>query len=77
MAKTLTRERVMALLDHISIRERKVLDLRFGLHDEKSHTLAEVSKKMKVSRERIRQIEVVALKKLRKLAATQEKNEQE
>ena len=77
MAKTLIRERVMALLDHISIRERKVLDLRFGLHDEKSHTLAEVSKKMKVSRERIRQIEVVALKKLRKLAATQEKNEQE
>lgn len=75
IAKTLNRERVMNLLDHISERERKVLDLRFGLHDEKPHTLAEVAKKMKISRERVRQIEEVALKKLRKLATAQENND--
>ena len=77
VSRTLDRERVISLLDQISERERQVLDLRFGLHDEKPHTLAEVAKKMKVSRERIRQIEEVALKKLRKLATEQERNESE
>lgn len=77
LSRTLNRERIIGLLDHISERERKVLDLRFGLQDEKAHTLAQVAKKMRVSRERIRQIEEVALRKLRKLAAAQENQEAE
>ena len=74
MSRTLEKERVSGLLGHITERERKILDMRFGLHDEKPQTLAEVAKKMRVSRERIRQIEEVALKKLRKLATTQDKD---
>lgn len=68
------KERVDNLLDLMTERERKVLDLRFGLlQDSKTHTLAEVAKKLGVSRERIRQIEEVALAKLRKFVKDQEK----
>lgn len=73
ISRAFNKERVLNLLDHINARERKILDMRFGLNNQKEqHTLAEVAKKMKVSRERIRQIEEAALKKLRKLAATQD-----
>ncbi len=48
-----------------SAREGRVLQLRFGLKDGKSHTLEEVGKKFGVTRERIRQIEAKALRKLR------------
>ncbi len=72
ISKMLDKERIVSLLDHITERERSVLDLRFGLHNQKPHTLAEIARKMDVSRERIRQIEELALKKLRKLAAAQE-----
>ena len=68
------KERVDNLLDLMSERERTVLDLRFGLlRDAKTHTLAEVARKLGVSRERIRQIEEVALAKLRKFVKDQEK----
>ena len=50
----------------MSDREREILDLRFGLADKKPRTLAEVAKKLGVSRERIRQIEEAALKKIRR-----------
>jgi RNA polymerase primary sigma factor len=46
-------------------RERQILQLRFGLHDGRPHTLEEVGKNMRVTRERIRQLEVRALRKLR------------
>ena len=49
----------------LTIREKEVLELRFGLFDGSSHTLEEVGKKFKVTRERIRQIEAKALRKLR------------
>ena len=49
----------------LSERERQVLELRFGLVDGKDHTLEEVSRYFKVTRERIRQIEAKALRKLR------------
>ncbi|MDD2680134.1 MAG: sigma-70 family RNA polymerase sigma factor [Candidatus Omnitrophica bacterium] len=62
----LDKERVANLLEIMSDREREVLDMRFGLADKKPHTLAEVAKKLGVSRERIRQIEETALKKIRK-----------
>ena len=55
-------------------REREILDMRFGLSDGKTYTLAEVSKKFKISRERVRQIEEQALKKLRKFLKQQEKS---
>jgi len=62
------------LLDMMSKREKEILDMRFGLADGSTHTLAEVAKKFKVSRERVRQIEEVALKKLGKFVKVQEKN---
>ncbi len=61
------------LLGKMMEREKKVLDMRFGLADGKTHTLAEVSKKLGVSRERVRQIEEEALSKIRKFIETQEK----
>ena len=71
--KLLDKERVSALLDIMSSRERQVLDMRFGLGESNPHTLAEVAKKLKLSRERVRQIEEVALAKLRRFVEQQEK----
>ena len=62
----LDKERVENLLEIMSDREREILDLRFGLADKRPHTLAEVAKKLGVSREHIRQIEETALRKIRK-----------
>jgi len=62
----LDKERVENLLEIMGEKERTVLDMRFGLMDKRPHTLAEVAKKLGVSRERIRQIEKAALKKIRK-----------
>jgi RNA polymerase primary sigma factor len=59
------REQVQHALAALSERERQVLELRFGLIDGKDHTLEEVSRYFKVTRERIRQIEAKALRKLR------------
>jgi RNA polymerase primary sigma factor len=67
------KERVNNLLGIMSSREREVLDLRFGLADAKPKTLAEVAVKLDISRERVRQIEEGALKKLRKFVTEQEK----
>jgi len=61
----LLKEQVEAVLDSLSNRERKVLQLRFGLDDGRSRTLEEVGKEFNVTRERIRQIEAKALRKLR------------
>jgi len=69
------RERVDYLLDAVGERERVVLNLRFGIIDGKPHTLADVAKKLKVSRERVRQIEKEALKKLKKYAIEEQKKE--
>lgn len=73
IVKLLDRERVDNLLEVMSDREREILDLRFGLTNTKPQTLAEVAKKLGVSRERIRQIEEAALKKLKKFVIGQEK----
>jgi len=69
----LDRERVKNLLEIMGKRERDILDMRFGLADGRPHTLAEVAKKLGVSRERVRQIEDVALKKLRKFIKEHDK----
>jgi RNA polymerase primary sigma factor len=64
-AREMLREQVQHALEGLSQRERQVLELRFGLTDGKDHTLEEVSRYFKVTRERIRQIEAKALRKLR------------
>lgn len=61
----LLREQMEDILTSLSPREGRVLQLRFGLKDGKAHTLEEVGKKFGVTRERIRQIEAKALRKLR------------
>jgi RNA polymerase primary sigma factor len=61
----LLREQMENVLDSLSGRERRVLQLRFGLDDGRSRTLEEVGKEFGVTRERIRQIEAKALRKLR------------
>jgi len=71
--KLLDRERIDNLLEVMNEREREILDLRFGLSNTKPQTLAVVAKKLGVSRERIRQIEETALRKLRRFVAGQEK----
>ncbi len=59
------KEEIKAVLETLQEREQEVLELRFGLVDGTSHTLEEVGKKFNVTRERIRQIEAKALRKLR------------
>ena len=61
----LLKETVKAVLHSLSTRERQVLELRFGLHDGRSRTREEVGREFDVTRERIRQIEAKALRKLR------------
>lgn len=62
----LLKEHVKEMLGSLTEREQKILKLRFGLEDGKSHTLEEVGQEFSVTRERIRQIEAKALTKLRK-----------
>jgi len=64
-ARDMLRESVKNALAVLSDRERQVLELRFGLVDGKDHTLEEVGQYFNVTRERIRQIEAKALRKLR------------
>ncbi len=64
-AYSLLREKLMDVLDSLTQRERRVLSLRFGLQDGYSRTLEEVGKLFNVTRERIRQIEAKALRKMR------------
>lgn len=64
-SRELLREQIRSALDFLSPREREVLELRFGLKDGTDHTLEEVGKRFDVTRERIRQIEAKALRRLR------------
>jgi RNA polymerase primary sigma factor len=64
-SRELLREQIRTVLGFLNDREREVLEMRFGLSDGKDHTLEEVGKSFGVTRERIRQIEAKALRKLR------------
>ena len=64
-AFSMLKEQLMEVLDTLTDREREVLTLRFGLEDGRQRTLEEVGQQFKVTRERIRQIEAKALRKLR------------
>jgi RNA polymerase primary sigma factor len=64
-SQQLLREQLRSILNSLNHRERQVLEMRFGLKDGQSHTLEEVGQAFGVTRERIRQIEAKALRKLR------------
>jgi RNA polymerase primary sigma factor len=70
-AEILTKEALRAVLENLSYRERRVLELRYGLGGQQPHTLDQVGRTFNVTRERIRQIETQSLKKLQSLAAAQ------
>ena len=70
-AETLTKEALRDALENLSYRERRVLELRYGLGDEHPRTLDEVGRTFNVTRERIRQIEHHALKKLQTFSEAQ------
>ncbi|MBQ7754430.1 MAG: sigma-70 family RNA polymerase sigma factor, partial [Clostridia bacterium] len=64
-ASTLLKEQLLEVLSSLTPREARVLRLRYGLDDGKARTLEEVGREFNVTRERIRQIEAKALRKLR------------
>ena len=68
----LQHERIIALLSKMNEREQRVLILRYGLEDGISRTLGETAKFFNITRERVRQIEVVAMRKLRAFIAAEE-----
>lgn len=74
-SEQLLKEQVKRILGTLTEREQKILKLRFGLEDGKSHTLEEVGQEFSVTRERIRQIEAKALAKLRKHKDTRKLHE--
>jgi RNA polymerase primary sigma factor len=65
--RSIHHEQLGRWLSHLTDQERQVLDLRFGLEGEERHTLAEIGRMLDVSRERVRQVELKALRKLRHL----------
>jgi RNA polymerase primary sigma factor len=64
-------EELHRALSQLTARERSVVILRYGIGDGRSRTLLEVGKELSISRERVRQLEMVALAKLRTASATQ------
>ena len=71
ITRFLQRERIKMLLGHMNERERRLLTLRYGLEDGISRTLGETAKYFGITRERVRQIEVAAMRKLRAYLATE------
>ena len=65
-ARTMLREQIREILSDLTEREQQILCLRYGLDDDRSRTLEEVGRQMNVTRERIRQIEAKALRKLKR-----------
>ena len=65
--ESLQREEIVKLLDHLKEKERRTLILRFGLHDGVPRTLEEIGNEFGLTRERVRQIETEAIRKLRKI----------
>src|SRR3989338_2383557 len=68
------RERALSFLETLTERERKILDMRFGLTDGNTHTLAEIAEELGVSRERVRQLEAATIKKIRLVIKQKDKN---
>ncbi|HPM42449.1 MAG: sigma-70 family RNA polymerase sigma factor [Candidatus Omnitrophica bacterium] len=74
LSNFLTSERIKALLEKMSKREQKILGLRFGLKDDVPHTLRDTAKHFGITRERVRQIESAAMRKMRELMLQQERD---
>lgn len=70
--KVMRHERIRDLLEKMSKREQEILSLRFGLQDGITHTLSETAKRFGITRERVRQIENAAMRKLRSYLAAQD-----
>ena len=68
----LNKERARSIMEDLNERERKIIDMRFGLTDGESYTLAEIAKELGVSRERVRQVQDATIKKLRLILKQQE-----
>ena len=68
------KERALGYLAMLNDRERKIIELRYGLKDGETHTLAEIAKVLGVSRERVRQIEAATIKKIRHIVEQKEQN---
>ncbi|WP_169703181.1 sigma-70 family RNA polymerase sigma factor [Candidatus Kuenenia stuttgartensis] len=62
--RSLLKEQIQKVLDTLSYREREIIKLRFGISDGYTHSLEEIGKRFNITRERIRQIEAIALRKL-------------
>ncbi len=73
--ESLQREEIIKLLDHLKEKERKTLILRFGIHDGVPRTLEEIGNEFGLTRERVRQIETEAIKKLRKIMYVKDRKE--
>ncbi len=73
LSNFLTRERINVLLSRMSKREQKILGLRFGLKDGVGHTLRDTAKHFGITRERVRQIESAAMRKMREHMIEQDK----
>jgi RNA polymerase primary sigma factor len=65
--RSIDQEQLSLWLNHLNQQEREVLSLRFGLDGHNRHSLAEIGRNLDVSRERIRQVELKALRKLRQI----------
>lgn len=72
LSKFLLQERIQGLLEKMTPREKKILSLRFGFEDGTTHTLRDTAKNFGITRERVRQIEVACMDKLRKMMEEQE-----
>ena len=73
LSNFLTSERIKNLLEKMSKREQKILGLRFGLKDDTPHTLRDTAKHFGITRERVRQIESAAMRKMRELMLQQDR----
>jgi len=75
LEKFFDKERALGFLKILKDRERQIIELRYGLKDGETHTLAEIAKVLGVSRERVRQIEAATIKKIRHIFQQKEQNQ--
>lgn len=71
------KERAASFMNHLNDREKKILEMRYGLSDGETCTLAEIAKVLGVSRERVRQIEAATIKKIRQIIEQEEKEREQ
>lgn len=70
-----SKERAVGFLEMLTERERRILEMRYGIEDGENHTLSEIAKELGISRERVRQVEAATLKKIRDVLAERKAND--